>query len=134
MIANMQQFRRELLKEIKLAAYDTTVFHINNLHCTDFIVYDSEPKASGTSIVCNHLSANYMTEIKYTSLEDTTLATGYARLQQLLTSFKSYSQQEIQQEEALIKSMYMVTVTKAASTKEAILSGNAYTGLVEISP
>jgi hypothetical protein len=88
---------------------DTKVRDISNFSCVGIVGYDKVNKEYATVISCYHFSDNDNTEINFIS-NGKDLDNEYGIVISFLRGFKSYSKQEIENEEQLIKSKYSVSV------------------------
>ena len=135
MLDGIKEVRKGYSKEVQTVKYDTVVRHINTFSCIGFIMYDKIHNMYEADITCNHLSENDATEVQYTSFADTSLATGYKRLEKFLAGFTSYSSAAIQKEEEEIKKTYKVVIKKTDSLSfEDKIMKNDFRGIVEITP
>jgi hypothetical protein len=135
MLDGMKQIQDGLPKGVRVVTHDSTIQHINTFSCAGFVMYDSKNKAYGTTITCNHLSNDDMTEVRYKSFADTSLKTGYIRLEKFLAGFKTYSLKDIQKEEDQIRKTYTVTIKKPGNIPNEIkLLPHTFAGLVQITP
>lgn len=135
MVAGIKEIRSENKKDMQVIKYDSVIRHINSFSCVGYILYDASHKSYLVNIMCNHLSGNDATEVHYTSITDSSLETGYKRLNSFLPGFTSYSQSDIQREEELIRNKYKVVIKKKENLPEKLKSlPFTFWGIAEITP
>jgi hypothetical protein len=88
---------------------DKSVKDISGFSCVGIVGYDKVHNEYATMISCYHFSENDNTEINFIS-NGKVLDDEYAVVISLLKGFKSYSKQDIENEEQLIKSKYTVLI------------------------
>lgn len=135
MLDGMKEMQNDLPKGIRMVTHDSTIRHINTFSCAGVVLYDGKNKAYGTTITCNHFSNDDMTEIRYKSFADTSLETGYIKLEKFLAGFKTYSLKEIQREVDQFRKTYTVTIKKLGNIPNEIkLLPHTFAGTVQITP
>lgn len=90
---------------------DKQIRDINGFSCVGFVGYDKIEKKYASFIGCYHYSDNDNTEVNYLS-KDKDLEAEYKTLTSFLTGFHSFSKQQIDSEDSIIKSKYTVVVTE----------------------
>jgi len=118
-------------REITLIDYDKKVRNINDVLCVGFVISDNKTKQNSTTIICNHITDNDMTQINYIASNSKNLDSNYAILQEFITGFNSYSAIAIAKEDSIIKSIYTVTINPTKDTIDNFKwRNNVYLGIV----
>ena len=71
-----------------------------------------------TSIICNHISDNDLTEISFIFIETKNLDSCYKIVLDFVSGFKYYTRAQVNYEDSLIKNNYSVSITKSSDTIE----------------
>ena len=128
------------IKEIKLLDNDTVsivnvdekVRDVRGFSCVGFVGYDKVNKRYATFIGCHHLSDNDATQIDYLSSGGRDLDSEYQTLTTFLSGFKSYSIQQINTEDSIIKNKYTVVVQSSKTVDDFRGMPATYTGVVSV--
>ncbi|HEY6143615.1 MAG TPA: hypothetical protein VIV55_09405 [Flavobacterium sp.] len=112
---------------------DKTVKYINDFLCIGFSILDKSNKKKTTLITCNHITKNDVTEVTLLSLNSESLSKDYETLKGFLQGFKSYSEEEILDEEKKIKEAFVFKVEKVTKKVEKLsFRENAYIGVFKL--
>jgi hypothetical protein len=131
LLLNMTKMKGVDDKDFKVVHVETSVRHIHGFSCIGFVGYDKERKINIARIGGFHLSANDRTEITYMAKDAQDLEKEYVTLSTFLSQFRSYSKEEIEKEEELIRNKYTVVVRPAPSVFEPFRP-KTYSGIVSV--
>jgi hypothetical protein len=115
MLIDLKRMRNEIPKSLSIISIDRAVRHWNGFSFIGIVAYDKKKKEYGTSVRGFHVTENDKTEIRYFSKGRDDLEKGYGILKLFLKDFKSYSENQFEKEDSLIKREYTVHVQ---ATKE----------------
>lgn len=110
MLSGIKELKTMDNDSIKVVSVDESPRHIQGFSLLGFVGYDKVNKQYGTLITGYHFSDNDKTEIQYSSNNRNDLVKEYEILKTFLSDFKSYSKEQISEEDAVIKSKYTVLV------------------------
>lgn len=146
MQAGMQEFKNKKSKDLLTFSYDTIPVKINGFTCIGIILCDKDKKHFIRTIICNHISQNDLTTVKFTSFGNTSLQNDYLVLTKFFSGFASYSPEQIAAHDASVRENFKVTVTQTKKpgidTTVTVKNGvtnyyikpHDYEGIVKISP
>ena len=110
-LAGIEEIKSTANDSVSIANIDTKIRDINGFSCVGFVVYDKMENAYSTIIGCYHYSDNDNTEVSYVS-NAKDLEAEYKVLTSFLTGFHSYSKQQIDREDSVIKNKYTVVIAQ----------------------
>lgn len=108
-LAGLDEIKNAQNDSFSIVNIDAKVRDISNFSCVGVVGYDKINKEYATVISCYHFSDNDNTEINFIS-NGKDLDNEYSIIISFLKGFTSYSKQEIENEEQLIKRKYSVVV------------------------
>jgi hypothetical protein len=104
--------------ETELINYDKQVRKVGDFLCLGFVAFIKPIKSNMTSIICNHISDNDLTEISFIFIETKNLDSCYKIVLDFVSGFKYYTRAQVNYEDSLIKNNYSVSITKSSDTIE----------------
>jgi hypothetical protein len=110
-IAGIEKIKNTQNDTFAIINIDKQIRDINGFSCVGFVGYNKLKNKYSSYIGCYHYSENDNTEVNYMSTGND-LETEYKILTSFLTGFHSYSQQQIDREDSIIKNKYTVAVTE----------------------
>ena len=118
---------------LKIIDMDSTLRHVDEFSCLGFLVENLMIHRNFSTVICNHVSENDMTQINYISYRSKGLLTDYKIIEGLLKGFKSYSKEQIEKEEIDIRKKYTVSISTTKDTSEFFKFRNmSYVGIVKV--
>lgn len=111
-LAGIEEIKNTQNDTFAIISIDKQIRDINGFSCVGFVGYDKLEKKYSSFIGCYHYSDNDNTEVNYMSNGNDS-ETEYKILTSFLTGFHSYSQQQIDREDSIIKNKYTVAVTES---------------------
>lgn len=108
-LAAIEEIKNTINDTFSIVNIDKQIRDINGFSCVGFVGFDKIEKKYSVFIGCYHHSDNDNTEINYIS-NAKDLEAEYKTLILLLTGFHSYSKQQIDNEDSIIKNKYTVVV------------------------
>lgn len=111
-LAGIEEIKNTANDSFSIVNIDKQIRDINGFSCVGLVVYDKIEKTYSTIIGSYHFSDDDNTEVNYMS-NAKDLEAGYNVLTSFLTGFHSYSKQQIDREDSVIKNKYTVVVAQA---------------------
>lgn len=108
-LAGLDEIKHAQNDTFSITNIDTKIRDISGFSCVGVVGFDKTNKEYATVISCYHFSDNDKTEVNFIS-NGKDLDNEYAIIISFLKNFTSYSKQEIENEEQLIKNKYTVVV------------------------
>jgi hypothetical protein len=129
-LAGIEEIKNTANDSFSIVNIDTQIRDINGFSCVGFVVYDKIEKVYSSIIGCYHYSDNDNTEINYVS-NGKDLEAEYKVLTSFLAGFHSYSKQQIDREDSVIKNKYTVVVAQAKIVPEDLKDRpKTYVGII----
>ena len=104
--------------ETDIVNYDKQVRKVGDFLCLGFVGFIKPLKSNMTTIICNHISDNDLTEISFLFLETKNLDSCYKTVLDFVSGFKYYNKAEVNYEDSLIKKSYTVSIAESRDTIE----------------
>ncbi len=118
MTSKINDIQKIGIEETEIVSYDKEVKKVGDFLCLGFVGYVKPIKTYMTTIVCNHISENDLTEIDFGFPNSKNLDSCYKIVSEFVNGFKFYSKAQVSYEDSLIKKLYSVSVVATKDTIE----------------
>ena len=118
MTSKIKDIENSNIERADIISYDKEVKKVGDFLCLGFAGYIKPIKTYTTTIVCNHISDNDLTEIDFSFPYSKDLDSCYKIVAEFVTGFKFYSKSQVNYEDSIIKTAYHVSVVETKDTLE----------------